>query len=499
MAQLARALRDRLQHGLHVGRRLADHAQHLGGRRLPLERLLGLVEQPRVLDRDHRLVGERLRERDLLVVETPGGRAQDRDAADRLCPRAAAATNRQDLYPSAIASSCIRANSFALSAVSATLTTRESRMQVPAPLPRSSGHGFSMPGPRAAPVSSDRRPIRSRSPLGNTSATALPAKSRWQLATIASNTGCVSVTEPLIDAQDLGGRRLPLERLVGLVEQARVLDRDHRLVGERLEQRVLALAQPVDLFAEHATASRRRGLPTSAVRLRPTCRGSSAARPARPAAPRRSRRAGRGSRPAVRCGSPARSAFRRAVAGTRARIRASISAAPASPRRRRAASVTRNTGTSTWSRSSTMPSAKACAGNRRSQHSTIFSNTGEASAIEWLMTSQHLGGRRLLLERLARLVEEAHVLDRDHRLVGEGLQEMRSALSAYWPGIGHATTIAPTADPSFSIGAPSMRRQPARVSRGLVVVRVKQRVPHQLHCAGDDDSAAHCSRLGGAG
>ena len=31
-----------------------------------------------------------------------------------------------------------------------------------------------------------------------TSATALPAKSRWQLATMASNTGCVSVIEPLI-------------------------------------------------------------------------------------------------------------------------------------------------------------------------------------------------------------------------------------------------------------------------------------------------------------
>ncbi len=64
-------------------------------------------------------------------------------------------TNRQDLYPSAIARSCIRENSFAPSAVSATLTTRESRMQVPAPLPRSSGQGFSMPGPRAAPVSSE--------------------------------------------------------------------------------------------------------------------------------------------------------------------------------------------------------------------------------------------------------------------------------------------------------------------------------------------------------
>ena len=37
--------------------------------------------------------------------------------------------------------------------------------------------------------------------------------------------------------QDLRGRRLPLERFLGLVEQARVLDRDHRLLGEGLDHR----------------------------------------------------------------------------------------------------------------------------------------------------------------------------------------------------------------------------------------------------------------------
>ncbi len=36
------------------------------------------------------------------------------------------------------------------------------------------------------------------SPLGNTRATALPANSRWQLRTMASKTGCASVTEPLM-------------------------------------------------------------------------------------------------------------------------------------------------------------------------------------------------------------------------------------------------------------------------------------------------------------
>ena len=72
--------------------------------------------------------------------------------------------------------------------------------------------------------------------------------------------------------------------------------------------------------------------------------------------------------------------------GNAARRRDSIAAASASPSRRRAASVRRNTGTATWPCSSTMPSAKACAENSRAQHSTIFSNTGCASAIEPLIT-----------------------------------------------------------------------------------------------------------------
>ena len=38
------------------------------------------------------------------------------------------------------------------------------------------------------------------------------------------------------DPADLRRRRLPLERFLGLVEQAHVLDRDHRLVGEGLQQ-----------------------------------------------------------------------------------------------------------------------------------------------------------------------------------------------------------------------------------------------------------------------
>ena len=67
---------DRVEHRLHVGRRAADHPQDLRCCRLLLERFgelpvarLQLLEQPRVLDRDHCLVGERLQERDFLFGE----------------------------------------------------------------------------------------------------------------------------------------------------------------------------------------------------------------------------------------------------------------------------------------------------------------------------------------------------------------------------------------------------------------------------------------------
>ena len=76
-SQMPRRVRQHgLEHRLQLARRARDHAQHLGGRGLLLQRLgqlararLHLVEQPHVLDRDHRLVGEGGHQLDLLVGE----------------------------------------------------------------------------------------------------------------------------------------------------------------------------------------------------------------------------------------------------------------------------------------------------------------------------------------------------------------------------------------------------------------------------------------------
>ena len=80
--------------------------------------------------------------------------------------------------------------------------------------------------------------------------------------------------EAAMTLQDLGGRGLPLERLLGLVEQANVLDRDHGLVGEGLDQ--------LDL-AHRRSARHRASRPGS---RRPARRPSASARPSRAATSR---------------------------------------------------------------------------------------------------------------------------------------------------------------------------------------------------------------------
>ena len=77
-AQPRRRFDQRIEHGLQIERRAADDLEHVGGGGLLLQRfaqlvgaLLHRVEQPHVLDGDHRLVGEGLDQRDLLVGERP--------------------------------------------------------------------------------------------------------------------------------------------------------------------------------------------------------------------------------------------------------------------------------------------------------------------------------------------------------------------------------------------------------------------------------------------
>ena len=62
VAEPRRRLDQRIQHGLQIESRAADHLEHVGGGGLLLQqfdsRVAQLVEQPRVLDGDDGLVGE---------------------------------------------------------------------------------------------------------------------------------------------------------------------------------------------------------------------------------------------------------------------------------------------------------------------------------------------------------------------------------------------------------------------------------------------------------
>ena len=79
LADARRVIQHRLEHWFQCSRRPADDTQDLGGGRLVLQRFgelprprLHLLEQPRVLDGDHRLVGEGGDKFYLLVREKAG-------------------------------------------------------------------------------------------------------------------------------------------------------------------------------------------------------------------------------------------------------------------------------------------------------------------------------------------------------------------------------------------------------------------------------------------
>ena len=74
---------DRVEHGLNVRGRPGDRAKDLRRGGLPLERLLRLLEQPDVLDRDDGLVREAFHQCDLLCSKGADRRAPQGDDTDR--------------------------------------------------------------------------------------------------------------------------------------------------------------------------------------------------------------------------------------------------------------------------------------------------------------------------------------------------------------------------------------------------------------------------------
>ena len=75
-------------------------------------------------------------------------------------------------------------------------------------------------------------------------------QSRAAISTSVSNTGCRSNGRAADDLEHVRGRGLLLQRFAQLVQQPRVLDGDHRLGGEVLDQLDLLVGERPDLLAE---------------------------------------------------------------------------------------------------------------------------------------------------------------------------------------------------------------------------------------------------------
>ena len=101
------------------------------------------------------------------------------------------------------------------------------------------------------------------------------------------------------------------------------------------------------------------------------------------------------------------------------------------------------------------------------------------SVGELLMTRRISAVAVLLLECLLGLVDQAHVLDGDHRLAREGLQQIdlpRQCLAGRRPSHDERTE----ATPSSSMARRAfVRHRPS--GPGLVVVRVVEGILHRLH------------------
>ena len=82
IAEPHRLVEHRIEHRREIAGRGIDDLEDLGGRGLLVERLARLGDEPGVLHRDHRLGGEVLQQRDLLVGERPDFLAVGGDEAE---------------------------------------------------------------------------------------------------------------------------------------------------------------------------------------------------------------------------------------------------------------------------------------------------------------------------------------------------------------------------------------------------------------------------------
>ena len=169
-----------------------------------------------------------------MSANRPDFRARDADHADQ-SPSLIKGTNSTLRKPRIRATSRISGSSaHSASASGRSATTRRLRTGQ-----RTSDSGRGKLARSAASASGLVRVNAARCTASSTkryTAVDKPPISRLARSAMASNTGCTSDGEAGDHLQDVGRRGLPLQRLLRLVEQPHILDGDHCLVGEGLQQ-----------------------------------------------------------------------------------------------------------------------------------------------------------------------------------------------------------------------------------------------------------------------
>src|SRR5262249_39609395 len=249
LAKARRRFNKSIEHGLEVEGRAANDFEHVGGGGLLLQGFAQLVEQPRVLDGDDRLGGKGFDERDLLVVERGRIAVHGANHADH---RAVADQWRRDLRVVSEVARGLLGNRWCLRVADNGRDLQRSSGEH-----RSSDVGARIEWNRNAlrQVLEARLAFESRDLDHAVAQQADEGKAGAEQAQQIAHDRLehrLGVGGRAADrGQDFTGRGLPLERLLGLLEQPHVLDRDHRLVREGFSEFNLLLGERLHLGATY--------------------------------------------------------------------------------------------------------------------------------------------------------------------------------------------------------------------------------------------------------
>ena len=252
----------RVHDRLEIGRRAGDHPQDLGGRRLLLQGLrqlavphLQLLEQPHVLDRDHRLVGEGLEElrsaSPRRAGPPPGGSGSRRPAL----PRAGAAWPGRVRPPAdrAVSGAPASPGTRSPAALSRSSTWIVRRSAPPGRPPcrawqrscsptSARARQCPVPGHQSQDVPVQAEDDRIGAPQTRAAFSATVSMTGWRSVGELEITRRISAVAVCCSSASVSSRF----RASQLLEQPDVLDRDHRLVGEGLQQLDLLVGERPD-------------------------------------------------------------------------------------------------------------------------------------------------------------------------------------------------------------------------------------------------------------